>query len=353
MSRLRIGIVAGVRFPIREPYAGGMEAHTHVLARELQRLGHDVVLFARGGPADVPTVALDAPLTVSATARADVSMPPESFMAEHHAYLRFLLRLGDHELDVLHNNSLHYLPVAMAPTLTVPVVTTLHSPPTPWLESAVAASDSGGRTRFVSVSEANARSWRDIAPVDAVIHNGVDTSQWSPRSGRRRGLVWTGRIVPEKGVDIAIRAAQLLDAPLAIAGPIHDRPYFDATVAPALGSRVRYVGHLRADALGRLVAAAEVALVTPRWEEPYGLVVAEAMACGTPVAALPRGAMPELIDDDRGSVACGETPEALARAACRARRADRASCRSWAERSASVTAMTERYLGVYDAALAA
>lgn len=353
MTRLRIGIIAGTRFPIREPYAGGMESHTHALARALQDLGHEITLFANGGPDDVATVSFSGPLLLSDVARADVSMPPEQFLAEHHAYLQILLRLGEYDLDILHNNSLHYLPVAMAPTLGRPVVTTLHSPPTPWLESAVAAAGGAGRTRFVSVSESNARAWRKVAPVDAVIHNGVDTSRWAPRPGRRHGLVWTGRIVPEKGVDIAIRAAQLLGLPLTIAGPVHDRAYYDSAVAPELGPQVRYVGHLGGEKLARLVASAQVALVTPRWEEPYGLVVAEALACGTPVAALPSGSMSELIDDDRGSVAEDETPEALATAARRAQHVRPSACRTWAVTRASVVVMAQRYADVYDAALAA
>ncbi len=352
MTRLRIGIIAGTRFPIRQPYAGGMEAHTHALAGKLQELGHDVVLFASAGPPEIPTVPLPGPLRLSADARADVSMPPASFIAEHHAYLRMLLGLDEHRLDVLHNNSLHYLPVAMAPALPAPVVTTLHSPPTPWLESAVAAACPADRTRFVSVSETNARAWRATSTVDAVIHNGVDTTRWTPGGRARRGLVWTGRIVPEKGTHIAVRAAQLLGAPLDIAGPVHDRAYFCETVAPALGERIRYVGHLETTALAELVGSAEVALITPQWEEPYGLVVAEALSCGTPVAALPRGAIPELVDDDRGRVAADDTPEALARAALAARGVDHDACRAWALANASVTVMTRRYVDVYEAALA-
>lgn len=353
MRRLRVGIVAGARFPISEPYAGGMEAHTHTLARALGDLGHDVVLFASGGPDDVPTVRFPAPPVLSTAARGDVSMPPERFMAEHHAYLSLMLRLDDFGLDVLHNNSLHYLPVAMSGVVGVPVVTTLHSPPTPWLESAVATGDEDAHGHFVSVSFANARAWQGRVPVDAVIHNGVDVCRWHPHGGPRSGLVWTGRIVPEKGTHVAVQTARMLGVPLTIAGPVHDRDYFDTAIAPWLGTDVRYAGHLCSDELAVLVASAEVALVTPLWDEPYGLVVAEALACGTPVAALPRGAMPELVADDRGHLADDDGVAALARAVKDARVADPAVCRAWAVANASVTSMARRYVGVYESALAA
>ncbi|CAN5922340.1 glycosyltransferase family 4 protein [soil metagenome] len=353
MSQLRVGILAGARFPIREPYAGGMEAHTHALARQLMALGHDIMLFASDGPDDVPTVPLQPALSLSDAARRDVSMPPERFIAEHHAYLHLLLQLGAHDLDVLHNNSLHYLPVAMAPMLNVPVVSTLHSPPTPWLESAYAAAATmTARPRTVSVSQRNARLWRSTVAVDRVIHNGVDTDLWSPRDGRRTGLVWSGRIVPEKGVHLAIAAARLLDASLTIAGPVHDRAYFDQVVQPALGARVRYAGHLSAEELARTVSSAEVALVTPQWEEPYGLVVAESLACGTPVAAIGRGAIPELLTTETGCVASTGSAPALAAATIAARALDGNACREWALRAASARVMAERYVDFYEQALA-
>jgi hypothetical protein len=98
---------------------------------------------------------------ISAAARADVSMPPESFLAEHHAYLQLMLDLaerGNSDFDVIHNNSLHYLPVAMARSLRVPVISTLHTPPTPWLESAIQAGRCPGV--FTAVSGHTARAWR-------------------------------------------------------------------------------------------------------------------------------------------------------------------------------------------------
>ena len=131
---LSICLVASSRFPVAEPFMGGLEAHTHALAGVLMQRGHRVSLFAAPGsdPALGATSLDVAPYTMSDAARADVGAPPEAWMQEHHAYLDLMLGIsrGRHgPFDVVHNNSLHHLPVAMSEVLDVPVVTTLHTPP--------------------------------------------------------------------------------------------------------------------------------------------------------------------------------------------------------------------------------
>ena len=135
---MRIAIIADSKFPVAEPFAGGLEAHVWHLARALRHRGHIVTLYAgSGSDTDVASSVLPvANLRPTQASRRDVSMPEEAWMNEHHAYLDLMLRLGrdlDGAFDVIHNHSLHYLPVAMAPTLRTPMITTLHTPPTPWL----------------------------------------------------------------------------------------------------------------------------------------------------------------------------------------------------------------------------
>lgn len=347
-AKLRICLIASSRFPVREPFAGGLEALTHVLARELVRRGHAVSLFAAPGsdPA-LPVTELRVPeLAVSAGARADVGAPPEVWMAEHHAYLGLMLdlaRTGAERFDVVHNNSLHHLPVAMADALEVPVVTTLHTPPIPWLESAVALSPAA--SAFTAVSRFTSRAWAH-AVTSTPIHNGVDTTRWVPGPGGGPA-VWTGRLVAEKAPHEAIEAARLAGLPLVLAGPVLDQCYFDAEIAPRLGPDVVHVGHLDHRALARLLGRASVALVTPDWDEPYGLVAAEAMACGTPVAAYSRGALPEIITAATGSLATpGDTAD-LARAIRHAQRCDRAAVRAHAVAHCSLTRMVDDYERFY------
>ena len=165
-------------------------------------------------------------------------MPADDWMSEHHAYLGLMLDLMDSALyDVVHNNSLHHLPVAMARTLSCPLVTTLHTPPTPWLESAIAAGPCP--VHFVAVSRFTAAAWRHTVASPRVIRNGVDTGFWRPGTGGER-LVWFGRLVPEKGPDLAIAAARHAGVPLRLAGPISDPGFFDRHVAPLLGQGIDY-----------------------------------------------------------------------------------------------------------------
>jgi glycosyltransferase involved in cell wall biosynthesis len=302
--RLRVGIVAAVRFPVAQPFAGGLEAHTWSLARELTRAGHHVVLYAHGDSdrSVGKVVPVFAPPPISPEARADIAAPPEHFMWEHRCMQQTVSRLlrDVDRLDVVHNNSLHYLPLATAPLLPVPMVTTLHTPPNPWQEAG--AVDSGGCSRFVAVSADVARRWSRVVDDVDVVPNGVDASLWPAGQGGD-DLVWTGRLVPEKAPHLAIEAARLLGRRIVLAGPVHDQAYFDREVAPRLSGAARYLGHLDSAALARLVGGAGCLLLTPCWDEPFGLVAAEAVLCGTPVAAFDRGGVGEVLGGVGGVLA--------------------------------------------------
>ncbi|MEU9420675.1 glycosyltransferase [Streptomyces sp. NPDC051000] len=346
-----MALIASARFPIREPFAGGLEAHTWWLAHILTRRGHRVELFAAPG-SDPALGTRELPVRSavwSDAARSDVSMPSVMWMEEHHAYLGLMLDLardGEHRFDVVHNNSLHYLPVAMASALSVPVVTTLHTPPTPWLESAIKAQDSCPVT-FTAVSRFTAGAWRATVPAARVVRNGIDTRFWKPGPGGG-GLVWSGRLVPEKAPHLAIEAARTAGVPLRIAGPISDRAYFQERIEPLLGEGVRYVGHLDRRGLVELLGSASAALVTPGWDEPYGLVVAEALACGTPVCGFDRGALSEILTPDCGLLAPPGDVQAMAELIPRAMKLDRRDARRRAEVFCSLDHTADAYTNLYE-----
>jgi glycosyltransferase involved in cell wall biosynthesis len=199
------------------------------------------------------------------------------------------------------------------------------------------------RDRVVSVSRANARTWGIAADV---VHNGVELPVVHLGAVGDH-VVWTGRVVPEKGTHLAIDAARLAGRPIVLAGPVHDQGYFDAEIGPRLGTDARYVGHLCRDELAELVAGAAVALATPCWEEPFGLVVVEALAVGTPVAAFARGGIPELVTPEVGRLAPPGDVLALGRAIGEAADLDRGTCRRHVEDHFSVASMVDRYEAIY------
>lgn len=346
-SRLRIGIIAHLKHPIAEPFAGGLEMHTHLLARVLRDRGHAVTVFASSGSERAlglePICTETAMDAVGIAEAADVP-----FFREHHAYLSLMNDLRHRDFDVIHNNSLHYLPVTLADSLPMPMITTLHTPPFCWLESGIRLCKASNHA-FVAVSRSVGELWNHVAKADEVILNGIDLQKFTFRAQPDAAgyLVWYGRIVPEKGLHFAIEAARRIGLPLRIAGPILDQDYYRTRIEPELGADTIHVGHLPHTELARLVGGARAFLCTPTWDEPYGLVVAEALACGVPVAAFARGAIPEIIDATCGVLARPDDVASLAAAGLAALHLDRRACRARAERACDAGRMVDGYEALY------
>ncbi|WP_404478300.1 glycosyltransferase family 4 protein [Novosphingobium sp. BL-52-GroH] len=344
---MRIGIIAHLKHPIAEPFAGGLEMHTHLLARALRNRGHAVTVFASSGSErslGVEPICSETALDNVGTAEAtDVA-----FFREHHAYLSLMNDLRHGDFDVIHNNSLHYLPVTLADSLPMPMVTTLHTPPFCWLESGIRLC-SAENNAFVAVSRSVAALWAHVARAEEVILNGIDLDKFAfhPRPDPGGYLVWYGRIVPEKGLHFAIEAAHRIGLPLRIAGPILDQDYYRSLIEPGLGTKAVHVGHLAHSELARLVGGARASLCTPLWDEPYGLVVAEALACGVPVAAFARGAIPEILDASCGVLATPDDVASLAAAGLAALDLDRRACRTRAELACDAVRMVDGYEALY------
>ena len=211
------------------------------------------------------------------------------------------------------------------------------------LESAVAVS--GRASSFTAVSQCTARAWAGTVDARPVL-NGVDTRAWQPGPGGGP-VVWSGRLVREKAPPLAIDAARLAGREIVLAGPVQDRRYVDECSLPRLGPDARLAGHLDHRRLARLLGRASVAVVTPAWEEPYGLVAAEAMSCGTPVAAFARGALPEIVADGTGVLAGPDDVAGLAAAIDAAAGCDRRAVRRHAVEQLSAHRMVEDYEQVY------
>lgn len=207
-----------------------------------------------------------------------------------------------------------------------------------------------GRLHGVFVSAAQARS---VGRPDAtVIHNAVDTGRIAVGAGDDDSFVIVGRMTPRKGIAEAIRVARRAGVRLIIVGPQvpnlrESRPYFERHIAPHIdGDRVRYIPELPNREVTELVGRCRGFLFPIQWEEPFGMVVAEALAVGTPVIALRRGAMPELIRHGTTGFLCDDE-DAMVDAVGRIGEIDRAACRSEAEQRFDVERLLDDYERLY------
>ena len=332
---LSIAVMAHLHHPIASPYPGGLEMHTALLTEELTARGHSVTLFAKGGSQTAGTVVpvLDAGFHFARHPEG----PARAAQTRHldDAQRATLTLIDEGNFDVVINNSLSPLPHADPPT--APMLTILHTPPLPRVTAVFEAAgySTSPRQRFVSVSMANARQWRNHLDDISIVHNGIRLAEWqsgAPTRRRSGTAVWAGRITPEKGLHVAIEAAMLAGMRIRFAGPISDQDYFTRTIAPLLSESVQHVGHLNHGQLASFLSSGAVFIASPLWAEPFGLTTVEAMACGTPVAALPCGAMAEIIDHRGGVVADGFSAADLALAIEQARRADSSMVRASAAR---------------------
>lgn len=343
---MKIAVIAHLKYPIAQPFSGGLEMHTHFLACALQTRGHAVTLFASSGSQAACRVVPVCPPTGSALDDASEALIDAQ---EHEAYTAIMDAVADGDFDLVHNNSLHSLPLLRAAELSVPMVTALHTPPfEPFVRGVKARAE---EMTFAVVSETLGAEWSPILRETLVIGNGIDLDAFAyqPKASGRPHAIWTGRLVPEKGPHLAIDAARAAGLPLVFAGPVSSAAYWTEEILPRLGPDVTYLGHLSHKELAQRVGEAHVAICTPRWEEPFGLVVAEAIACGTPVAAFARGAIPDILDGSCGALALADDVADLGRAIQVAVGLDRHACRRRAEHLFDANTMTDRYEALYRA----
>ncbi len=299
---MRIALLGPSRHPVAEPFAGGQESYVATLAAALRQRGHHITLYAASGSDDSLA---DAVLTypqlprLSEVAALDFQLPEPGFLRDQHAFLWATDHLIIHraDIDVVHNHSLHHLPLAASRAVGLPLVTTLHTPPFPWMELGVALADP--RASFVGVSNALATQWTTLPVLADVIPSGVDSSAFAVGLGGT-DAVWAGRLVPEKGADLAARAARRAGRPLRLIGPVGNQEWFDQRVRPLLGRDVTFEGHLTHTDIARALGGSGVTLMTPRWDEPFGLIAVESALTGTPVLALDRGGVAEVVDRQMG-----------------------------------------------------
>jgi glycosyltransferase involved in cell wall biosynthesis len=339
---LRIAQLAPTYERVPPAAYGGTELVVHLITEELVRRGNEVTLFASG---DSQT-----------TARLR-SVTPAPFRygyvadgVRHAEYLQLantqacFLAAAAGEFDIVHNHA-GIEGLVLAATSRTPVLSTNHNPfvpqtrpiwdAYPWAHHAVSAA-----------SAATYPSRGALPP----IHHGIDVASFAFGERPEGYLLFLGRFMPDKGAVRAIEAARLAGRRLILAGKVDaaDMDHFTTEIEPAIdGDRIRYVGEADAGAKRRLLAGADALLFPIEWDEPFGLVMIEALASGAPVIGFRRASVPEVVDDGVTGFVVDDV-SAMAAAIERIEQIDRRACRREAERRFSVERMVDDYVRHYD-----
>lgn len=292
-ARLRIAMVAPPWFELPPVAYGGIEVVVADLVDRLVARGHHVTLIGSGRHrttaqrfvpvfAEPPTDELGDP------------MPEVIHAAAADAVIEGLA------VDLVHDHSL--AGPLLARGRAVPTVVTMHGP----VDGRVGEyyERLGHSVHVVAISDAQRRRNPGLHWLGTV-HNAVDVASFPFRAEKDDYVLWIGRFSPDKGAHVAIDAARRVGRRIVLAGKLNEpseRRYFDEAVAPRLASGVEYVGEVDAEIKRELFAGARCLLFPIQWEEPFGMVTIEAMACGTPVVATRRGSVPEIVLDGTSGV---------------------------------------------------
>lgn len=246
------------------------------------------------------------------------------------------------QFDLIHNH-FDYLPLTYSCMTTTPIVTTIHGFSSPKILPVYKKYNK--KTFYVAISKADKCQELDYI---ATIHHGIDLHQFTFRPDYGKYLLFFGRIHPEKGTRECIEVARQTGMKLIIAGIIQDQGYFDLQVKSHLDDdRIIYVGSIGPEKRDELLGGAYALLHPISFDEPFGLSVVEAMACGTPVIAFNRGSMPEIIADGITGFLVHNLDE-MAEAVVKVKKLDRFQCRKIIEEKFSVDRMVQDYIGVYE-----
>ena len=337
---MRVAVLAPPWIPVPPPGYGGIEQVIALLAAELTERGNTVALFA-------------APGTES---RAEVLSPLEDphpdeiqmslYEVDHVASAFARMEEADEPFDVIHDNC-GFAAFAFADRIDMPVIHTLHGPFTN--ETRAFYARHGHKAKAVALSRYQAEQAPDQLDVVAVIGNPMVVDDFPFQAEKDDYLLWIGRFNEDKGPNRAIAAAKEADMPLVLAGPVQrgQEEFFAQEVEPHVdGEQIRYIGEV-GDEKADLYANARALLMPIRWPEPFGLVMTEAMACGTPVIAFPEGSAPEIVlDGETGFVVDNEGE--MAAAVRRLGEIDSERCRESARERFDVAAVAEAYEQAYD-----
>lgn len=339
LPSMRIGVIAPCAVPIPPPRYGGIEMVVDQLLHGIAAHGHEPVLFTVGESTH------PAERRWSFEEAAGTPEPPMLALRHSRDAYKSL-----RDVDVIHDHT------SVGPTMVgshpagIPVAATLHGECIPTQVEALSPVDD--RVSLIAISHDQRRSAPGLR-FRQVIHHGLDVKQYSEGDGSGDYVLFLGRMEPTKGAHRAIDIARKAGHRILIAAKMwepSERAYFSEYIEPRLGPDAEYIGEVGPEQKIELLQAAR-ALVNPiRWREPFGLVMIESLACGTPVLAFPAGAAPEIVDDGVTGYLRDDENE-LADALAAVDQLSRDDCRDAAVRRFSTERMVLRHLALYAAML--
>jgi glycosyltransferase involved in cell wall biosynthesis len=322
---LRLAMLAPISWRVPPRHYGPWERVVSLLTEALVERGVTVTLFATADSITRARQAGSCPRPYSE----DRNLEPKVWECLH----------------LIHNH-FDFLPLSYSGLVETPVLTTIHGFSSPRILPVFEKYNK--RTYYVSISDADRSPHLDYI---ATVHHGIPLEEFTLRKDSDGYLLFFGRIHPEKGTADAIEVAHRSGRRLVIAGIIQDQHYFDREVAPHIdGDRVRYLGPVGSDERSQVLGGADALLHLIHFDEPFGLSMIEAMACGVPVIAIGRGSVPEIVVNGESGFVVSDRDAAVA-AVERIGAVNREAVRKHVEARFSVDRMTDAYLCVYQEVL--
>jgi glycosyltransferase involved in cell wall biosynthesis len=342
-------MIAPPWIPVPPSAYRGIEAVVSLLADELTLRGHDVMLLAAPGSRSAARVR--SPLESGHADRIGWSLYEADHVGSAYDAVDDAVIAGQ-PFDVVHDHS-GFTAVAMAPRSPIPVVHTLHAPFNDDIRPFYARH--GHKVRLVAISRFQLEHAPPGVRIEDVVPNPIRVEDWPFREGKDEYLLWVGRFDPVKGAHRAIRVAHQAGISLVLAGPVQpgQEEYFARDIEPQIdGEQVLYLQEVFGARRKELFARAKALLMPIRWAEPFGLVMIEALVCGTPVLAFPEGAVSEIVIDGENGFQVADEQEMTA-AIGLLDQIDPLRCRESVASRYDVAIIAERYEAVYERAIRA
>ena len=330
---LRVAMLAPISWRVPPRHYGPWERVVALLTEGLVARGVAVTLFATADSITKATLVGTCPRPYSE----DDTLDPKVWECLH---ISEVFERAD-EFDLIHNH-FDFLPLSYSGLVETPLVTTIHGFSSPRILPVFEKFNAS--SHYVSISDADRNPKLDYV---ATVHHGIALDEFKLRTDSKGYLLFFGRIHREKGTTAAIEVARRSGRRLIIAGIVQDRDYFEREVAPHIdGDRVRYIGSVGPDKRAEVLGGAVGLMHLIDFDEPFGLSMVEAMACGTPVIAVGRGSVPEVVVDGVTGFIVTDLDTATA-AVQRIDELDRLAARKHVEDHFSAERMTDGYLRVY------